>query len=970
MSSQSLLSIGLQVREEALSTLREMGIPELDAVNALRKFDNNVERAIDYIFSGQSTLDELPHLVSTNDSTEPMNTDSHDWKNSSTPKSDTPFNVQDAAATNNSAIDLTGDESADIDMALRASIHDQNEADLKRGVEKSLADSRPQSANGNYDAKALVLYHPTKEDTHQRPYQRSYQDPWGDWTDPENPAHRTRDTFVDTPLGLRPFPEHYFATCIFQALFHIPIFRISVLGFRPTRENWGNVEGYWQGKSSRLSDEQDLISSHSSEYRRYSKKYVSLNVVHEMQKLFVFLMLSGRSYGDSRYIMEAIEFKENKDTWPEFSEALGEFYESLFNRLCEASRFNDKDALENDEHAKGLVSYINSFDTKIVIFHLMRKDSNDKYSMNSTYYSNTPFSLDKILYMDRYLIQNKDEVSSCWQIIETLEQDLQRTKQEIDNITNFEGNSNGLDLLQGSISYYERKRDTIEPTDTESIERISSVINFLEKFKTRTEERLKGFMTHYDELHHHLQTVYDRPSLTQIPYRLCAVIIHDEMHNGNNGNNSNNDWAYIWIPKDKSENYEVGDWWKFQNTEVKKVAEEQVFRDDAGANYNAGIHTLIYVHPDCLYNFPDSFYEPLIPTTLKEFVRVDNDAFKQEFINYKERMDPPAYSPVDAGGRTDEQWNSDSTTNFSSNENTPHDFQHKYSQIEIQARDLRNDDYRIVQRFELFCARLRQSELTQTLLKEYLETNRRETSWDDDPLPLDPKYREDPKFKKILVAFERYEEITMWFTEGLERMKFDEYANAFEAFLHTLQLEERWIDFIQTEDDISGLPLVNNSNIEEIKRSHYVVEHAKICLQTMHQSALDKANNPNNMNAGIRDALILLKHFIRILGPDLLNDDRMFVRIREDWLNFTEQTVEGLDDEKVNAMEKLVASYAAPEILDIQKYQDIDEVEPIRFLPEADDEPLYKRYGKALKVCKELFGGKYGGTYGSEMMLD
>ncbi|CAJ0758884.1 16264_t:CDS:1, partial [Entrophospora sp. SA101] len=55
------------------------------------------------------------------------------------------------------------------------------------------------------------------------------------------------------PLGLRPTFDSYYVTSIIQALFHIPIVRLSILKFTPTRESWGEVEGYWKGKAQNLS---------------------------------------------------------------------------------------------------------------------------------------------------------------------------------------------------------------------------------------------------------------------------------------------------------------------------------------------------------------------------------------------------------------------------------------------------------------------------------------------------------------------------------------------------------------------------------------------------------------------------------------------------------------------------------------------------------------------------------------------
>ncbi|CAJ0847520.1 11556_t:CDS:2 [Entrophospora sp. SA101] len=49
--------------------------------------------------------------------------------------------------------------------------------------------------------------------------------------------------------------ERFASSCTvcINALFHIPIVRLSILKFTPTRESWGEVEGYWKGKAQNLS---------------------------------------------------------------------------------------------------------------------------------------------------------------------------------------------------------------------------------------------------------------------------------------------------------------------------------------------------------------------------------------------------------------------------------------------------------------------------------------------------------------------------------------------------------------------------------------------------------------------------------------------------------------------------------------------------------------------------------------------
>ncbi|CAG8546135.1 10603_t:CDS:1, partial [Ambispora leptoticha] len=98
-----------------------------------------------------------------------------------------------------------------------------------------------------------------------------------------------------------------------------------------------------------------------------------------------------------------------------------------------------------------------------------------------------------------------------------------------------------------------------------------------------------------------------------------------------------------------------------------------------------------------------------------------------------------------------------------------------------------------------------------------------------------------------------------------------------------------------------------------------------------------------------------------------LNDDRMFDKVRDDWLNFTEQKGQDLNDEEMKAIENLIASYTEPDTLEIQKYQHDNDFDFIEFLPELSDEPLDERYEKALEKCRNLFGRK---SYESEMAID
>jgi hypothetical protein len=79
---------------------------------------------------------------------------------------------------------------------------------------------------------------------------------------------------VTSPLGLKPILSHGYACSFFQALFHIPVFRLAILAYRPTRSDWGEVDGYWSGKSQGLSIEvDDSMDSYSPESKFKSRQF-------------------------------------------------------------------------------------------------------------------------------------------------------------------------------------------------------------------------------------------------------------------------------------------------------------------------------------------------------------------------------------------------------------------------------------------------------------------------------------------------------------------------------------------------------------------------------------------------------------------------------------------------------------------------------------------------------------------------
>ncbi|CAG8435805.1 5372_t:CDS:10 [Scutellospora calospora] len=250
--------------QEAINTLKQLGVTEARAREALSKSNGDLQRAANFIFENQSTdPEETPDLA-------PLGTDSqtnNNWEDGDNKM----LGYLDPNANNPSSFEN------DIQMAM----------DMSKNPYPDLKDG--------YNSQAVVLYNGNK----------NWQN--GCWDD--QPAKRVKlDT---TPLGLRPVIDFYYATSFFQALFHIPVFRLSLLAYHPTKDNWGNVEGYWKGQKHYNSTDDYNRKSYNNINRSATLKFI-----HEFQKLFGFLSLSQRTYGDSSFLMDALDFDE-KATWNE-----------------------------------------------------------------------------------------------------------------------------------------------------------------------------------------------------------------------------------------------------------------------------------------------------------------------------------------------------------------------------------------------------------------------------------------------------------------------------------------------------------------------------------------------------------------------------------------------------------------------------------------------------------------------------
>ncbi|RIA93542.1 hypothetical protein C1645_11566 [Glomus cerebriforme] len=826
-----------------------------------------------------------------------------------------------------------------------------------------------------------------------------------------------------TPLGLRSNVNYGCAGPFFQALFHIPIFRSAILAYRPTRDDWGEVKGYWNGKSRGLSNEYGFNNYYPEFKTRSYTKFI-----HEFQKLFGFLSLSQRVYGDASSLIDALAYEENRNKWDDVS--VQDFFIKILDVIVQSTAYRDlidldpgipdslseyimpfdrllKSLGRNEIHRNynyqpekkdedvlciplEITPYCNTvyaaFDqivrykteplqkvffsdlAKILIFTLKHHDS----FIDGNFISGDPgFHIHKELYMDRYLLNRAEDIEKRWHQLEGLKLESEKINHAIRRITEYQGRHNGLDLLKGSIEYFRRKCDkarNIGFMDDDA----QKTCSFLEGILEKVEQKFKDLIERKDELDMKIRDIFDTPDMKKVVYRLKAVL----------GSERQQHYAYIWVSKGSktetiSSNNEDGNWWKFSDTTVEETFEERVLNDTSGLHANSSVYSLIYVNADIDYNF--SNINDLIPSSLKEYVKKDNHLLDEElstneyrtqdnnrndynsndnyydnnnynnnynynYYNSNYNNDDDNYNDYNStdqdvimgdSGETN-AYNSDSIT-YGEN-HTNHKIQYSIDTTEQQEKNIVSIHPIINLRFEIFCIKLGQVDLFKSLIRKYYDVDNSATlSWDD-PLPLDTRYRDDPIYKKYVELFNKYKEITLYFTEGLERVSSDEYRNALAYFKYAIDLENDWIDNLSVTDRGNSVRL----NGEKLQRSKEIDAYARACLKVEHDGFLGKIRCKSYVTRGLKDGLQILQYIVRYIGASNCAEDDLFKQFRHEF----EETLEKFDDEFSEEQQKLIDNlfkeYTQPKESSFKNTE---------YIEESTD--LYGRYKDALKLCSK-----------------
>ncbi|XP_015193278.2 ubiquitin carboxyl-terminal hydrolase 28 isoform X4 [Lepisosteus oculatus] len=167
-----------------------------------------------------------------------------------------------------------------------------------------------------------------------------------------------------------------------------------------------------------------------------------------------------------------------------------------------------------------------------------------------------------------------------------------------------------------------------------SEEELQFVEGCLQRWRAEVEQNIQELKESIDRISRQLEGMYSDASLSQVPYRLHAVLVHEGQASAGHY------WAYICDHSSKL-------WLKYNDISVSESTWEELEKDSYGGMKNASAYCLMYIDdmlPHLIAEDTDAETGQVLggmdslPPVLRQYVREDNHWFQQEVEEWEEEQ--------------------------------------------------------------------------------------------------------------------------------------------------------------------------------------------------------------------------------------------------------------------------------------------------------------------------------------------
>ncbi|CAK60951.1 unnamed protein product (macronuclear) [Paramecium tetraurelia] len=241
------------------------------------------------------------------------------------------------------------------------------------------------------------------------------------------------------------------------------------------------------------------------------------------------------------------------------------------------------------------------------------KEKNDLIKQNDE------FTFDEEIYLDRFLIENREKYLETRIQNKEFKSKQKKIKQGLQQLTKFNDQHDLQDVLTNTIKFLEMQNvENNEHAANFGQSDQQAAIDQLQQYNQKVLRKKKQLQTQYDELENKIQVSYN--DLKKHKYLLQSILIHDGQAN------SGHYYTYI-------KDFRRETWFKFNDIHVGVETKEKVFQDAFGMKTGVNAYLLIYARIDIVKQELESQIRSYRISSEQGYL---NDKYGS-FLNYMQR---------------------------------------------------------------------------------------------------------------------------------------------------------------------------------------------------------------------------------------------------------------------------------------------------------------------------------------------
>uniref|UniRef100_A0A8C7ITB1 Ubiquitin carboxyl-terminal hydrolase n=1 Tax=Oncorhynchus kisutch TaxID=8019 RepID=A0A8C7ITB1_ONCKI len=470
------------------------------------------------------------------------------------------------------------------------------------------------------------------------------------------------------PVGIRNVGNTCWFSAVIQSLFHLPVFRRLVLNYCLSErilekcKSHSDVSEFTHKLLDWLEDAFQLAANGNSPEDKKE---------NPMVQLFYGTFVAERTHAG-----KTLSNIEQFGQYPLQVNGFNNLDECLEGAMIEG----EIEALHLDQTiSSGSERWFSKL-PPVLTFELSRFEFNQSLGRPEKIHKKLEFP--QIIYMDRYLHKNNEQIHNRREEVKRLKEQLIVLQQKLECYRNYGSGPTKYplaDMLQYVLEFACTKPTSVSPAEDVRLaassptppgsnlkhtqgyecrtpifkpftqcrapmdtpphpaphsvteEELRFVKICLQRWRSEVEINMNELKASIDRVSQALEGMYSDNSLCQVPYRLHAVLVHEGQASAGHY------WAYIYDHANQR-------WMKYNDVIVSESSWEELVRDSYGGMTNASAYCLMYIDDRLPHLITGTHFPPPLSTEKLamvlywQYVREDNRWFQQELKEWEDQF--------------------------------------------------------------------------------------------------------------------------------------------------------------------------------------------------------------------------------------------------------------------------------------------------------------------------------------------